>query len=128
MTEPPTPSELDRRLTELAQDQRNGFSALNQRLDGFPTEKTIVALFAARDNQINALQQQVTGFASELDQERRDREAADDKERRDRENGDKAIQLEATGARRWAINTLIGGLVGAAAILGFFIRVMGGTA
>jgi len=117
MTEPPTPSELDRRLNELAKDQRTGFSDLNKRLDGFPTEKTIVALFAARDNQINALQQQVTGFATELDQERRDRET-----------GDKEIERRATQARQWAINTLIGGLVGAAAILGFFIRVMGGTA
>lgn len=116
MTDAPTPGELDRRLIELARDQRSGFANLNQRLDAFPTEAIIRAMLETRDTQIDTLQRQVVAFSSDLAKERSDREA-----------GDKEIEDRADAARRWAITTLITGLVGAATLLGFFINVMGGN-
>lgn len=103
-------------MTELARDQRAGFADLNKRLDAFPTEAIIRALLETRDTQIDTLQRQVVSFSAELAGERSAREA-----------GDKELEDRADAARRWAITTLISGLVGAAAILGFFVNVMGGA-
>ena len=115
MTEPPTPSELDRRLTGMAEEQRLAFAALNARLDKFPTEQTILAYFATRDHQIGAQERRLAQLDKELEQERRDREA-----------GDKDIEKRAAEARRWAIGAVVGfaGLV--TAILGFVANLLGG--
>lgn len=114
MTEPPTPSELDRRLERLENQQRDGFAAINARLDGFPTEQTIIALFAARDTQINTLQERVLEVAKELDQERRDRERAI-----------KSVEDRADAAKRASTITLISGAASLAAVLGLILNLMG---
>lgn len=128
MTEPPTPSELDRRVSELVRDQRAGFSDLNKRLDAFPTEQTIIALFEVRDGQIKTLQERGVELSREVDELRRTFVRDLNQERRDRENADKENERKALEARRWATTTMIAGAVAVASLLGFFIRVMGGTA
>lgn len=116
MTEPPTPSELDRRVSDMAREQRDAFAALNARLDKFPTEQTILAYFATRDQQIGALERRLTQADKELEQERRDREA-----------GDKEIEKRAADARRWAIGTAVAVAGVVTAILGFVANLIGGA-
>lgn len=116
MTEPPSTSELDRRFSQMAEEQRAAFAALNARLDKFPTEQTILAYFATRDQQIGAQERRIAQLDKELEQERRDREA-----------GDKEIEKRAADARRWAIGTavMVAGLI--TAILGFVANLLGGA-
>lgn len=113
MTEPPTSSELDRRMERIEKEQRAGFDALNKRLDAFPTEQTILALFAVRDSQITTIQERLTEVAKELDDERRDRERAD-----------KEIETRADGAKRWAVTTMVGGVATLAAVLGVLLNLL----
>lgn len=114
MTEPPSTSELDRRLGRLESQLTDGLAQLNQRLDSFPTEQTIIALFQVRDTQITAQAKAIAELTKELGQERRDREA-----------GDKEIEARADAAKRWAVTTMIGGVATLAAVLGVLLNLMG---
>lgn len=117
MTEAPTPSELSRRLDRQETQLSEGFAQLNLRLDSFPTEATIVALFQVRDTQIASLQAQLIEAGKDLDEERRARE-----------NGDKDIEIKADQARRWTIGAIIAGVASSVALLGFLLDLSGAVA
>jgi len=114
MTEPPTPSELDRRLTGMAEEQRLAFAALNARLDKFPTEQTILAYFATRDQQIGAQERRIAQLDKELEQERRDRDAAIQR-----------LETRAADTRRWTFGAVLGVVSIVVALLGFAANLLG---
>lgn len=124
MTEPPTPSELDRRLGRLESQLTDGLAQLNKRLDSFPTEQTIIALFQVRDTQITAQAKAIAELTKELDQERRDRERADAQEKQEREAADKRVEDRVDSTRRANTVTVISGSAALAAVLGLLITLM----
>ena len=106
MTEPPSTSELSRRIDELTRLVRD-----------LPTEKTLVALLAARDAEIAALRDDVRDLTKALAEER----AA-------RVSGDKEIVSESASAKRWAVGVAISGAVAVIGFVGFLMQIAGGGA
>lgn len=98
-SETPTPGELYRRLLILEQGQLDGFDKIHKRLDGFPTEQTLLALLQVKDSQIESINSQIRHVTNALASEREERIRAD-----------REIEAESTSAKRWAITTLVGGI------------------
>lgn len=98
----PTPGELQRRLDELGRRMDGGFRDVNVQLSALPTEKTILALLAARDAEMRALADDVRDNAAAIAAERADRKAADS-----------AIESRADSARRltWTIAGILAPLM-----------------
>lgn len=114
MTEPPTPSEMDRRLQRLESQLTDLGAQLNKRLDGFPTEQTIIALFAVRDTQITAQAKALADLNKELDQERRDRDEAIQR-----------LETRQADTRRWTFGAVLGVVSITVALLGFAANLLG---
>lgn len=71
MAEEPTTGELARRIDEQSRRMDAGFRDVNARLSDLPTEKTLLALLAARDAEMKAMRDDIDELKVEGKESRR---------------------------------------------------------
>lgn len=76
MTDEPTGWELQRAMEQLRVDLRDGFRAMNERLDKVPTSDLFAAWQTRYDQQLTDLREDITGIQEDRKHEARERAKA----------------------------------------------------